>query len=240
MSLLPTKNFNKMKNFYLPKAENARVSWIQNFDVKLPNYAAKYGISAAELADVRQSSLGLAFYVGYAGQIAEYSKKMNTFKVELASGSIGALSLPVAPSIGTPPALPPAGIFKRVASVVSKIKNHLQYTENDGIDLGIEGTVSRTVDPSVVKPVISVRIITDGHPEINWTKGGHDGIEIQVDKGNNTWQFLGVDLKPNFTDTTALPPTGTTELRRYRAIYIEDDHHIGLWSDVAEISVIGT
>lgn len=229
-----------MSKSYLPDAENNRVSWIQNFDVKLPNYATKYGISAAELADVRQSSLGLAFYVGYSSQIAEYSKKMNTFKVEMAKGSVGALTLPVAPVMGTPPTLPPAGIFKRVATIVSKIKGHAQYTENDGLDLGIVAAQSRTVDPSVVKPVISVRIITDGHPEINWTKGGHDGIEIQVDKGNNTWQFLGIDLKPNYTDTSALPPTGSTELRRYRAIYIEDDHHIGLWSDVTEISVIGT
>ena len=229
-----------MKNFYLPKAGNARVSWIQNFDAKLPNYAAKYGISTAELADVKLSAQGLVFYVGYAGQVAEYSKKMNTFKVELAEGSVGALTLPVAPALGTPPTLPAAGIFRRVATIVSKIKGHAQYTENDGIDLGIEGTESAKVDKNVVKPAISVRIITDGHPEIIWTKGGHDGVEIQIDKGNNTWQFLGIDLKPNFTDTSALPRTGTTELRRYRAIYIEDDHHIGLWSDVVEISVIGT
>jgi hypothetical protein len=229
-----------MKKYYLPDALSARVSWIQNFDIKLPNYAAKYGISTAEMADVHQSAVGLAFYVGYASQISEYSKKMNTFKVELASGSIGVLSIPVVPPMGTPPALPLAGIFKRVASVVSKIKNHLQYSISDGLDLGIEGIERAKVDKNVVKPVISVRIITDGHPEIIWTKGGHDGVEIQVDKGNNIWQFLGIDLKPNFTDTSALPPTGSTELRRYRAIYIEDDHHIGLWSDVAEISVIGT
>ena len=95
----------------------------------MPNYAAKYGISAAELADVKLSAQGLAFYVGYAGQVTEYSKKMNTFKAELAEGSIGALTLPVAPVMGTTPALPPAGIFKRLSTIVSKIKSHAQYTK---------------------------------------------------------------------------------------------------------------
>jgi len=229
-----------MSRSYLPDAGSARVSWIQNFGVKLPNYATKYGISAAELADVSQSAVGLDFYVSYAGQVAEYSKKMNTFKAELASGSTGELTLPVAPVLGTPPALPAAGIFKRVSTIVSKIKNHAQYTESDGLDLGIVASQGAAVDKKVVKPAISVRIITGGRPEIIRTKGGHDGIEIQVDKGNNTWQFLGIDLKPNFTDTSALPETGKTELRRYRAIYIEDENHIGLWSDVVEISVIGS
>ncbi len=228
-----------MKKFYLPRSESGRISWIQNLDAKLTNYATKYGITTAELADIYQSALCLIFYVNYASQMAEFTKKMNSFKVELADGSIGALTLPVAPVMGTPPTLTAAGIFKRVASVVTKIKSHVQYTYNDGLDLGIEGTESATVDKSVAKPVISVRIITDGHPEIIWKKSGHDGVEIQVDKGNNTWQFLGIDLKPNFTDTSALPAAGSTELRRYRAIYIEDEHHIGLWSDVVEIAVIG-
>lgn len=75
--------------------------------------------------------------------------------------------------------------------------------------------------------------------EIQWNKGANDGIEIQLDKGNNTWQFLGVDLKPNFTDSSPLPLPGTSEVRRYRAIYIDDDNHVGLWSDAVEIAVAG-
>jgi hypothetical protein len=229
-----------MSVFYLPDSEGKRVPWLQNFSGKLPTYAVKYGITPAEVADVQAGAIAYPFWIDYANKQTEYSKKINLFKVGLAKGAIGTLTVPVAPAIGTAPALPQAGIFKRIATIVKNIKNNPVYTKNDGLDLGIEASPSAAIDASKLKPVISVRIVTDGHPEIAWTKSGHDGIEIQVDKGNNTWQFVGIDLKPNYTDTSALPATGTSELRRYRAIYIQDENHFGLWSDVVEIAVIGT
>ena len=228
-----------MHKSFIPPAESKKVSWIQNFSSKLTTYAPKYGISAADLADVQAGAAAYVYWIDYANKQNEYTKKLNSFKKDLANGTTGTLTAPVAPIVGVAPTLPTAGVFKRVSAIAVSIKSKSIYTKNDGLDMGIEATQGTAIDLSTLKPVLSVRIITDGHPEIVWTKGGHDGIEIQVDKGNGTWQFLGVDLKPNYTDNSALPETGKTELRRYRAIYIEDESHIGLWSDVVEIAVIG-
>lgn len=36
------------KNYYLPKGDEDRVIWLNNFAVKLPTYASKYGITPEE------------------------------------------------------------------------------------------------------------------------------------------------------------------------------------------------
>lgn len=224
---------------YLPVQESKKVAWIQNFSTKLPTYATKYGILPADIADVQAGATAYLYWIDYANKQSEYSKKMISFKSDLANGTSGTLSLPVVPVFAAAPALPASGIFRRISSLVDGIKKKAVYTQNDGLDLGIEGSTIAAKDSSTLKPKISARIITDGHPEILWTKGDNQGIEIQTDKGNGTWQFLGIDLKPNYTDNSTLPAPGKTELWRYRAIYIDDENHIGLWSDVTELAVIG-
>lgn len=228
-----------MSKSYLPDAEDKKIQWIQNFSDKLPTYAAKYGIAAADVTDAKAGAVAYAYWVDYANKQSEYSKKLTSFKIGLGGGTDGTLTIPVVPVVGTAPALPAAGIFKRIASIVTVIKSKPVYATNDGIDLGIEGTKAAPKNLAQVKPVLSLRVTTGGRAEIVWAKDGHDGIEIQIDKGNGTWQFLGIDLKPNYTDNSAMPETGISETRRYRAIYIQDENHIGQWSDVVEIAVKG-
>lgn len=228
-----------MSQSYLPRQEGNKLTWLQNFSSKLETYAAKYDLSAGEISDVQTGIIAYSYWVDYAMKQSEYAKKLNLFKTELANGTSGTLTLPEVPVIAVAPALPTVAVLKRVASIVAGIKSKPVYAKNDGLDLGIETAATSSVDVSTLKPLISVQIVSGGYPEIQWKKGANEGVEIQVDKGNNTWQFLGVDLKPNYTDSTPLPSSGSSEVRRYRAIYIDDDNHIGLWSDAVEIAVAG-
>ncbi|MBI2721064.1 MAG: hypothetical protein HYX39_02700 [Bacteroidetes bacterium] len=41
---------------YLPNADNDRVTWMNNFNAKLPGYATALGITAAEIASVKKDT----------------------------------------------------------------------------------------------------------------------------------------------------------------------------------------
>jgi hypothetical protein len=229
-----------MNKTYLPRQEANKIAWLKNFAAKLPVYAAKYGVSAPEVEAIQNGIAVYIFWVDAAAQFTEYSKKLNKYKVEVLNGTTGVLTIPVVPEVlAQAPNSNVSGVLQLVSNVVGVIKNRASYTKNDGVDMGIEVTATQVVDKATVKPAISLRIINGGYPEVIWTKGVFEGIEIQTDKGNGTWQFLAIDLKPNYVDFSPLPPTGQSEIRRYRAIYIDDDRHTGLWSDTVELAVIG-
>jgi hypothetical protein len=228
----------KKKN-YLPRSEGSKASWIQNFAAKLPTYAAKYNIAPGDVTDVQVGALCWLYWIDCSHQQKEYAKKLTAFKLGLADGSSGSLTAPVPPVLTVAPTLASAGIFGRVAAIVDGIKKKTIYTQDDGLDLGIIGSDVAPADIATMKPAISARIVTDGRPQIVWTKGGNDGVEIQVDKGNGTWQFSGIDMKPNYTDNSTMPTLGQSQLWRYRAIYIANDKHIGLWCDPVSIAVVG-
>jgi hypothetical protein len=65
-------------------------------------------------------------------------------------------------------------------------------------------------------------------------KKGMETVEIQKDTGTG-WQFLAMDTRPNYTDTTPFPTPPA--MWKYRAIYTKDSQRLGQWNNVAEISV---
>ena len=92
---------------------------------------------------------------------------------------------------------------------------------------------------NAAQPTISVRIVNGGYHEIVWTKGDFDGIDIYVNRGNDTWVFLATDTYPNYIDTATLPPSGQSAVWTYKAIYRYDDEQVGQWSNPVSMSVIG-
>ena len=62
-----------------------------------------------------------------------------------------------------------------------------------------------------------------------------DACEIQVDRGTGTFVLLTIAMRPGTLDLEPLPATPARW--RYKAIYRRADQRVGLWSDVAEITV---
>jgi len=227
------------KQFYLPRPEVERGKWLENFATKLPNYATKYGIPSALVTSVQQDSAVFKYFLEYANRITEYSRKINQYKVELSEGADTSLQAPIPPTAPASPFPPVVGIFKRVSSIVNIIKSSLSYLESDGLDLGIEGAEQTALNTVEIKPVISLRLVAGGQPEIVWTKGKTDGLEIYVDRGTGKFELYKVANKPNTIDKTTLPAVGVSQVWKYRAIYRLNDEQIGQWSDTVEISVKG-
>lgn len=227
------------KAYYLPRGDEGKSTWLQNFAAKLTIYAIKYGIISEEVADMQNCAVVFAGSLQYKEQLERYLKSYIEFKDLLRNAPLG--SKPIEPP--TPPMhmfggpIVP-GIFARCTALVARIKAHPNYSVADGYDLGIEGSeISK--DVKELKPIITIRLVKGGYPEIVWKKKGMDGIEIQKEDENGNWQRLATDMSPNFIDPSPLPPKGTSVVWRYRVIYIQKDQHVGQWSEMVSITVTG-
>ena len=231
-----------MANNYLPRTDSEKEAWLKNFANKINQYAVKYNIAAAEIADIQASLLHYSFHLNYKIQYGEYIKKLNAYLKEIkdgiAAGGIPSTS-PVLPTFTPAPPVAVPGIFNRIMAIVRRIKNHIGYTTADGLDLGIDVPISKKAKPNLetIKPSISLRLMEGGQPEIVWARNGMDALEIWVDRGEgNDFVKLDVDTKPNYMDSTELPEKAA--LWKYKAIYRMDDKIVGHWSDVVSITVV--
>jgi hypothetical protein len=233
------------KQSVLPRTIESQVSWLQNFSVKLPAYAARYGISADEASGVQAGYNALSFWMDYDNVFSQYAQKVTGYRRELMSGVPAGVTPGAAPSIptpGTPPALPDtvqSNIIGYATSVGNRIKSHNDYTESDGRDLGLEGAEASGRAGADDKPTLDASIGDGGHPHVDWTKAGNDAIEIWKSTDGVNWTFIAVDTTPDYTDTAALPAAGQSAVWRYKAIYRHKDEHAGQWSDVVSITVMG-
>jgi len=232
-----TKKTVLMKQYFLPRNDNDKSIWLQNFAGKLPIYSGKYGITENDVIDTQNGAAYFAYWLNYQNQFKEFSNKIIAYKNDVRDGvpdSGEESMLPIAPTPGTAPTAVPAGVFKRAVALANLIKKHASYTMSDGNDLSIEGTETEHPDINTVQPMLSVRPAGGGHPEIVWKNQGLDGIEIYADRGTG-WQFLALDTVPNYIDTTALPTVPATW--KYKAIYRLHDGLAGQWSDEVSITV---
>ncbi len=227
------------KQSFMPRTDADKQLWLQNFANKLGSYATKYGIAAADVTNMTNSSAYFSYWLDYQNQFLEFGKKLTGFKNELRSGDGSGAIVPAAPTMGAAPTAVAPGIFNRASSLASVIKAKTNYTETDGKDLGIEGADTPPQNLNDAKPVISARLVNGGHPEIVWAKGIMDGIDIYSDRGNGQWIFIATDTYPNYIDSAPLPASGISALWQYRAIYRYDDAQVGQWSDTVSIAVTG-
>jgi hypothetical protein len=230
-----SKNYN-----FIPTRDDAKDLWLKNFATKLPQFAAKYNISAGEQTDTTQSSALFTYWLNYKNQHDEYNRKLAQYKNELHDGILTGITPSILPAFPSPGAAPPAtspGIFVRAASIAHRIKKHVAYTMADGFDLGIEAPATNGVNLDEVKPLITLHLVKGGKPEVRWTKKSMDRIEIHVDRGEG-YEFLAYDSHPNYTDINPLQ-AGETAVFKYKAIYIKKDEQVGEWSDEVSITVTG-
>ncbi len=238
------------KHGFIPRNFQGKVFWLNNFASKLPLYAVKYNILPAEVLAIQVAAVYYSFTENFHLNIAEYDVAFTAFRNNLGSGKLnfGVVSaFPAPPKAEDPTAVPPIvippaapnGIFKVATSIALKIKSSTDFLIEDGQDLGIIGE-SINFDPSTAKPVFTIRLAQGGHPEIVWTKGFMEGVEIAVRRpGDTEFVKIATDLKPNYIDMHPLPALGRAEVWEYRLIYIFNDHYIGTYSEVVGITVTG-
>jgi hypothetical protein len=232
-----------MKKNYLPRAEAARVIWLNNFAGKIGTYATLFGITPAEVAAIGKMAVIYSYIINLIAQVNTFAKDLTGFKNILSIAPNGA-TLSALPTF-TPaaaPALTQAGIFTYISGIVGRIKsNTANYTENIGKELWIIGEDIEFKE-SDFKSVISAEAKKD-YVVVNFTKKGVDGVNIYShpigSTDANAWEKLGMDNHPPYYDSRPLANAGQPEIRAYKVMGVINDEEVGDWSDVVTATYTG-
>jgi hypothetical protein len=223
------------KQSYLPSADKDRVVWLKNFSAKFTPYATSLGFIAADATAIANDTTMFTYLVDMVELFKSEQGKRVAYKNLVSNGDLSTpvATVPSVPALPAAPAAVPAGIFKRLAKVVQRIKNHPNYNDAIGQDLGIIASPN-TIDIETMKPVLKGGLDA-GRPLIKWKKGDADSIDIYVNRNDDKgFVFLANDSQPDYIDTLPLPVSGIWE---YKAIYKIADEQVGEFSDIIAITV---
>ncbi len=136
--------------------------------------------------------------------------------------------------------MPAPNIEQRFRALLQRIVHSTNYTKAIGEDLGIEAPDTAAAKAAMKdgKPEFKIEMSSGGYPNLRWTKGKYQGIEIWKDAGSG-FVKLDRDMRPDYIDKSDLPASGTAAVWRYKIIYLMDDEPIGNWSDAVSVTVYG-
>ena len=226
------------KSYFLPSDDEGKDSLLTNVAGKLGTYKTTVGLENSVVTGVQADAAYFHYALNAQKQVANFAQQWTAYKNAARNGTDANLGPePVPPTLGTAPAAVAPGIFKRLTALVARIKAHPGYTTAIGQDLDIIGA-EQTLDTANAKPLLKLEL-SAGHPNVKWTKGGFDALEIHVDRGTGIFAYLANDTVPDYLDTAPLPAPGQSALWKYKAIYRLTDQQVGNWSDVVSIAVQG-
>jgi hypothetical protein len=225
----------------IEKSDLAFNAQLKTFAGNIDNYSTPLGLTSAEVNSVKADSLALSYMMDGQDAVQTFSPTFTAYKDLLRKGGADALGpVPLGPVLPTPPPMPAPNVESRFRKLVQRIVNHPAYTPAIGEGLGIEAPSAAASKTALVagKPKFFIEPSSGGHPNLRWTKGKFEGVEIWKDSGNG-FAKLDRDMKPDYIDKTDLPKAGTTALWKYKMIYLMDDEPIGNWSDEVSVTVFG-
>jgi len=217
---------------YYPHRDSERVLWHNTFSSKLATYATQLDLTTTDVNGAKADALYLAYIIGFLESVLTYKQQLTAFKNILLNGiNLGALPALVS---GTAPAAVNAGIQKRTRSMVQRIKNHRNYTEAIGNDLGIIGS-ELSIDPDQLKPVLKITLDV-GKPHIKWEKQNADSIHLYADHNDGRgYVFVANITRREYLDIIQTPAQPT--VWKYKAIFVLNDEEVGLFSDEVKVTV---
>jgi hypothetical protein len=225
-----------MPVLWLPRKQNQRLVWFQNFASKLGGYVGVAGVTPADVASTLADLAAYQWLVLTSSALRTDLKSLNSYKRLLTLGKRASTggTYPAAPVLPPPPAvqvLP--GIFARLGMLVERMKNTDGYNAAMGENLGIEPP-ERSDDFGT--PRLKVEALADGTVRLKYFKGRANGVVIERQRGDETgWAEIARDLFPPFIDRDPPLEPGRPEVRRYRIRYLKRDEPVGDRS--AEVSV---
>lgn len=207
----------------IEKSDLAFNAQLKTFAGNIDNYSTPLGLTAAEVNSVKADSLALSYMMDGQDAVQTFSPTFTAYKDLLRKGGADALGpVPLGPVLPTPPPMPAPNVESRFRKLVQRIPS--ASTSKTAL---VQGKPKFFIEPS-----------SGGHPNLRWTKGKFEGVEIWKDSGNG-FAKLDRDIKPDYIDKTDLPKAGTTALWKYKMIYLMDDEPIGNWSDEVSVTVFG-
>jgi hypothetical protein len=222
-------------DFY-PQNIPSRNVWHQQFANALPDLAAKYSISPADVTRVQEIAAWYVFWIGVKASIDGYTQQLTSYFNCLAGKDADAKP-PLTPSFAqpTPPvADPPPGIERWTRKLARQIKGHARYSDADGALLGIGPAVRAIRDLDDIKPVLTVIPTNTFQIGVKFRKYGLDALRLEYRGNDGQWVSAGVLLaSPYFFKITPSTPN-QAERVELRAIYMKRNNVVGKWSDIVD------
>jgi hypothetical protein len=227
----------------LPRTDTELALWLTNFSTSFAAYAAALGFTESDVNAVKADAAMLNYVFGDLLPTYKSAFQSRTsFKNLVVSGPAGiaVVALPLPPVTGTAPALVPAGIIARLRNLVQRIQLSPGYTEEIGLDLGINGPEGGPSAPdSPVKPGLKARSTGPGTVQIDFSKEKYDGVLVEsLRDGDGGWQSLGLDSYSPYIDDRPPKVAGKPEARQYRVRYMLRDQPTGEWSDIVTTTFV--
>lgn len=241
------------KSPYLPKGDKERRTWINNFDTQITSIGPLLGISASEIDSIHDDTKVVNYLLDNLEVFKAETQERTRYKDILFDGDIGIPvgDLPDMPVLAAPPSAVPAGIFKRVAKIVQRMKNHPNYNEALGKSLGIIGS-EKQIDVDNAMVAINVRRNASDGVALDFIKGPFDGVIVYAgtyspksttiaDSVANSeepvliWTEIGRAGISPFVDNR---PNGTSkpETRYYRMRYHKKEIPVGKDSNTISVN----
>jgi hypothetical protein len=201
------------KSDFMPRKDHNLAAWLDCFVTNLPALAAKYGITAGEVAAV-------------AAGVSAYKTKLSAADTKMVEAKAAV----------TEKDMERVAVEKLTRGIGRRIKAGAGYDSADGAMLGIIGH-ERTVDLRTRAPHLKGRDHGRGRVELRFKKLSSDGIKLFCKRGEETaWTHIGTHSRTKFFDDRPLLVAGKPELRLYRANFILRDEDIGEHSQELEIT----
>jgi hypothetical protein len=230
-----------MNSSYLPVSDADRVVWLNNFSIRLGQYAPSLGLATVDVTSIQHDAAMFAYVVQLHDGAHQYWTAVSGVKKQLRTSPQQTVApvLPAMPNAGTAPSIVNSGVFNRIVLLVARIKQNSVYTLAMGQDLNIIPPVS-TVNPNDLVPNLSIRLDA-GHPLLKWKKGDADGLQLYVDRRDaNGFVALAKVFRNTYLDTMALPQNVFTATWDYKGRYLIGDDEVGQFSPVISINVVRT
>ena len=228
-----------MNNDFVKQNDLEFVAQLQQMKQNLPTYLAILGLNPSDLTLATELFESMGWIVlrnnTAPGFVQDWSKLRD--QVRLGTGGNILQPMPVPPDVSMPPATILVNVEKKYRALVKRIKGADAYTPGIGENLLIESPKT-TPDYSKYKPVFKLKL-TAGQVLILWKKLQSQGVNIYKKVDSGAWYKLDFDGTPNFLDTSATPPAGSTQTWNYKLRYVKGDKEIGEPSEVMSITVAG-
>lgn len=243
------------KSFYLPNGDKEKLAWFKTFKTIFAEIAAKFGFTPAEVTAISNDYLAIEYLLSIIDVFKTETQERTRYKDLLFDGdaTVNLGDYPTLPDLPTAPTVVvTAGVFKRIAKIVQRIKTHPNYNEAIGKNLGIIGH-EQSIDIDIVKPVVTVKTVTSDSISLDFVKGTMEGVAVFAgtpyhtpteagstpEAGTETeaemsWVEIARINHSPFVDTRS-NSSNKTETRYYKMRYFKKDILVGQESDIIRV-----
>ena len=226
----------KTKTYYMPKDDAGKAALLDHLAKHLPAHAATLGLTEADINEVKADAEAFRYTLSALNTVQSNGKLWTAFKNLQRDGGTGSTAYPNVSNLPAPVPAVPLGIIPRLTNLVARIKAARNYSDAVGQDLDIVGSLQAAATDGA-KPILDITTKA-GRPNIQWSKGKADALEIWVDRSDDKgFALFTIASSPRVPDPTPLPASPARW--KYKAIYRLKDVQIGDWSDVVSVTVGG-